>query len=296
MAERISTYTNDGHTFDVIDDGPLDGTPVVLLHGFPQTALEWARVAPFLHDRGYRTIAPTQRGYSPGARPRGRFAYRMSALVGDATALIATIGAGPVHLVGHDWGSAVAWSTATRHPDLVRTLTSVSAPHPMAFMRSMVTSSQAARSFYMALFQVPWIPEVVISRAFAATARPDVRRRALAMSQLDGEQFDRINRDVVQSGALKYALNWYRAMLITTPGGAAKTVSAPTTHVWSTRDSALVRKGADLTAEYATGPYRLEILDATHWIPEERPAELADIIAARVDGSNRVSRVHPVHE
>ena len=285
MAERISTYINDGHTFDVIDEGPSDGTPVVLLHGFPQTAAEWSRVAPYLHERGYRTIAPTQRGYSPGARPRGRFAYRMSALVGDTAALIVALDAGPVHLVGHDWGSAVAWSTATRHPDLVRTLTSVSAPHPMAFMRSMVTSSQAARSFYMALFQVPWIPEAVISRAFAATvSRPDVRRRALEMSQLDDEQFDRVHRDVVQSGALTYALNWYRAMLIASPGGAAQKVSAPTTHVWGARDSALVRKGADLTAEYVTGPYRLEILEASHWIPEERPAELAGIIAARADG------------
>jgi pimeloyl-ACP methyl ester carboxylesterase len=285
MAERISTFTNGGYTFDVIDEGPLDGTPVVLLHGFPQTAVEWSRVAPFLHERGYRTIAPTQRGYSPGARPRGRFAYRMSALVGDAAALIAALGVGPVHLVGHDWGSAVAWSTATRHPKLVRTLTSVSAPHPMAFMRSMVTSRQAVNSFYMALFQVPWIPEFVLSRAMAAAVKsPETRRRALAMSQMDSEQFDRMHHDVVESGALKYALNWYRAMLIASPGGAARKVSAPTTHVWSTRDSALVRKGADLTAEYTTGPYRLEILDASHWIPEERPAELATIIAARVGG------------
>ncbi|MFH5207958.1 alpha/beta fold hydrolase [Antrihabitans sp. NCIMB 15449] len=289
MSNRLTSFTNDGLTFDVIDEGPLDGTPVVLLHGFPQTAAEWSRVAPHLHERGYRTIAPTQRGYSPGARPSGRFEYRMSALVGDAAALIAELGAGPVHLVGHDWGSAVAWSTAAAHPDLVRTLTSVSAPHPMAFIRSMVTSSQALRSFYMALFQIPWLPEFAISRVFRAVEssnRPAVRRRALKLSQMDSDQFDRIKRDVVDTGALPFALNWYRAMLIAGPGGAAQKISTPTTHVWSTRDSALVRKGADLTAEYVTGPYRLEVLDATHWIPEERPVELAGIIAARANGSD----------
>ncbi|MBJ8339126.1 alpha/beta fold hydrolase [Antrihabitans sp. YC3-6] len=288
MSNRLTSFTNDGFTFDVTDEGPPEGIPVVLLHGFPQTAAEWSRVTPHLHERGYRTIAPTQRGYSPGARPSGRYAYRMSALVGDAVALIAELGAGPVHLVGHDWGSAVAWSTAAAHPDRVRTLTSVSAPHPMAFIRSLVTSSQALRSSYMALFQVPWLPEFAISRVFRAvesSSRPAVRRRALALSQMDGDQFDRIQRDVVDNGALPYALNWYRAMLIASPGGGAQKISTPTTHVWSTRDSALVRKGAELTAEYATGPYRLEVLDATHWIPEERPVELAGIIAARADGT-----------
>lgn len=76
MSTRLTTFTNDGLTFDVVDEGPLDGTPIVLLHGFPRTAAEWSRPTPHLHERGYRTIAPTQRGYSPRARPRGRSAYR----------------------------------------------------------------------------------------------------------------------------------------------------------------------------------------------------------------------------
>ena len=282
---RLSTFTNDGLTFEVTDTGPLDGTPVVLLHGFPQTASEWSRIAPYLHERGYRTIAPTQRGYSPGARPRGRFAYRMSALVGDTAALIAAVGQ-PVHLVGHDWGAAVAWSTAAQHPNLVRTLTSVSVPHLMAFMRSMLLSSQAIRSFYMALFQIPWLPEVVLSRMFRAASRsPERRRRALGSAHMDDEMFDQILREVVDAGALPYALNWYRAMLIAGPRSATRKVSAPTTHVWSTRDSAIARKGADLTSEYVTGPYRFEVLEATHWIPQERPAELAQIMLARMDGT-----------
>ncbi|MFI1916588.1 alpha/beta fold hydrolase [Nocardia sp. NPDC020380] len=286
MSRRLTAFSNDGLVFDVIDEGPIDGTPIVLLHGFPQTAVEWDRVAPHLHERGYRTIAPTQRGYSPGARPRGRLAYRVSALIGDTAALIEALGGEPVHLVGHDWGSAVACSTAAAHPELIRTLTSVSVPHSMAFLQSMLSSSQAARSFYMAAFQLPWLPEAVLKAGFRTAARHPARRaRALAWSQLDEEQFDRVHQDVVESGALTYALNWYRAMLIVDPRKALRKITVPTTHVWSTRDSALVRRGADLAAAYVTGPYRLEILDATHWIPEERPAELAAIIAARAESS-----------
>ncbi|GGL02223.1 alpha/beta fold hydrolase [Nocardia jinanensis] len=285
---RLTSFVNDDLTFDVIDEGPLDGTPIVLLHGFPQTATQWSRLTPFLHESGYRTIAPVQRGYSPGARPRGRFAYRISALVGDTTALITALGDGPVHLVGHDWGSTVAWATAAQRPDLVRTLTSVSVPHPMAFARSLVSSSQAFRTCYMALFQLPWIPEAVISAAFRAAGpagRPGLRRRAAALSGLDEEQFDRVRRDIVDSGALSYALNWYRAMPIVDRRRAGQKVSAPTTHVSSTRDVFMARRGAELTAEYVTGPFGHEILDATHWIPEERPAELAAIILARTGGA-----------
>ncbi|MEU4311040.1 alpha/beta fold hydrolase [Nocardia sp. NPDC024068] len=282
---RLTSFVNDGLTFDVLDEGPLDGIPIVLLHGFPQTAAQWSRLTPFLHEHGYRTLAPDQRGYSPGARPRGRFAYRISALVGDTAALITALGGAPVHLVGHDWGSTVAWATAARRPDLVRTLTSVSVPHPMAFARSLLSSSQALRTCYMALFQVPWIPEVVLSAAFRAAGSAgdtSLRRRAAALSGLDDEQLDRLRRDIVDSGALHYALNWYRAMPIVDRRRAGQKVGAPTTHVSSSRDIFIARRGAELTPEYVTGPFDHEILDATHWVPEERPEELAAIILARI--------------
>lgn len=281
---RLTSFVNEGLTFRVIDEGPLDGPPIVLLHGFPQTAAQWSRLTPFLHERGYRTLAPDQRGYSPGARPRGRYAYRVAALAGDIAALITALGDEPVHLVGHDWGSIVAWATAARRPDLVRTLTSVSVPHPMAFARSLLRSSQAVRTCYMALFQVPWLPEVVLSAAFRAAGSAGdsaLRRRAAAVSGLDDEQFERVRRDIVDSGALHYALNWYRAMPIVDRRRAAQRIAAPTTHVSSTRDIFIARKGAELTAGYVTGPYTHEILDATHWVPEERPAELAAVILAR---------------
>ncbi|MCX6472027.1 alpha/beta fold hydrolase, partial [Rhodococcus sp. (in: high G+C Gram-positive bacteria)] len=108
-ADRLTSYSRSGLTFDVRDEGPADGPVVVLLHGFPQDSRSWDHLAPLLHARGFRTVAPDQRGYSPGARPKARWAYRGSELAADTVALIDALAVGKVHLVGHDWGAAVAW-------------------------------------------------------------------------------------------------------------------------------------------------------------------------------------------
>jgi pimeloyl-ACP methyl ester carboxylesterase len=277
MTERVHQFASGRCRFDVNDGGPIDGEVVVLLHGFPQTAKSWEPVCGLLQERGYRTLTFDQRGYAPRARPRGRLAYRMSALVGDVVALIAATGPAGVHLVGHDWGAAVAWSTAARFPALVSTLTTVSVPHPRAFVRSMLSSDQAARSYYMALFQFPWLPEFVFRRY------PDVIERIFSASGMTAEQVRQVQNDIVHSGALTGGLNWYRGMPFSRPAYIGK-VAVPTTYVWSTGDDALGRRGAELCERYVTGSYRLQILDGTHWIPEEHPDLLSDIILARIAG------------
>ena len=128
------------------------GTPVVLLHGFPQTAACWIRVAQALAAVGYRVLAPDQRGYSPGARPAAVRTYRMPELVADVLALAEAAGAARFHLVGHDWGGAVAWALAGRHPERVATLTSVSTPHPRGLAAALLTGGQLLRSAYIGFF------------------------------------------------------------------------------------------------------------------------------------------------
>lgn len=270
---RIATFDHDGLIFDVRDTGPLDGAVVVLLHGFPQTGASWAETATRLHQRGYRTIVPDQRGYSPRARPRGRFAYRSGRLVADTVALIETLGSGPVHLVGHDWGAVAAWSTAARRPDLVTSLTTVSVPHPAAFLRAMLTSDQLARSYYMFLFQLPWLPELALRRL------PRVLERTLAGTGMTPAQIEQVRREIVNGGALTGGLNWYRAMPFQRPGALRARVTVPTTHVWSDGDTALSRRSAELAGQYVDAGYRLEILTGvSHWVPEEAATTLAAII------------------
>lgn len=275
----MEQYARSGLTFDVTDSGIKRHGTVVLLHGFPQTSHSWRQVTPLLNTAGYRTVAPDQRGYSPGARPDGRTAYRASELVDDVAELINALGDGPVHLVGHDWGAAVAWGLAASRPDLVRTLTSVSAPHPGAFVKSFLHSDQLLRSWYMAAFQPPFLPEFLIDR-FPALFDDLLRRTGM-----DDEQLADVRRDVIDAGALTSALNWYRAMMLNTPPALARRVAVPVTHVWGAHDTALSRRGAELAADFAIADFDLRVLpDGGHWIPEHNASELADLILGRAHG------------
>lgn len=272
--ERIKRFKRNDLTFDVIDSGPLDGTPIVLLHGFPQRANAWGAVSERLHETGLRTFAPDQRGYSPGARPRSRFAYRIKELVADVVALIDEIGT-PVHLAAHDWGAAIAWATAARHPERVASLTAVSVGHPRAFFKAMVTSDQMRRSYYMALFQIPLLPERSLSK------RGAWGERTLKKTGMPDADLDLFRREVVGDGALRGGLNWYRSLPLASSKDMAK-VSVPTTLVWSDDDVALGRRMAEQTRKYVTGPYELVEVSGSHWLLAERPDELADAIIRRV--------------
>ncbi|GAB3777129.1 alpha/beta fold hydrolase [Nocardioides ungokensis] len=276
MAARITSYTHDGLVLDVRDTGPLDGEPAVLLHGFPERGSSWDAVAPLLHERGIRTIVPDQRGYSPGARPRRRRDYRLACLAGDVEALAAEVGR-PVHLVGHDWGASVAWLVAARSPGQVRSLTAVSVPPAMAFVRSLVTSDQLLRSWYMLLFQLPRVPELLAARS---GGRFDKGLRAAGMTE--GE-VARCHREIVEYGALRGGLGWYRAMFLPGPGRPSNRVRVPTTLVWSDGDTAIGPRAAGLAAAYVDADYSLEVLEGvSHWIPTQAPDRLAAVIAARI--------------
>src|SRR3712207_3232239 len=141
-------------SFDVRADGPEDGRPVLLLHGFPETSLSWAAVTPRLTEAGLRTYAPDQLGYSPGARPLDVDAYALTNLVQVTADLMTALDVPVAHVVGHDWGANVAWGLAAWHPDRVRTLTAVSVPHPTAYtLAYRADPEQRERSSYIALFR-----------------------------------------------------------------------------------------------------------------------------------------------
>ncbi|PWN01262.1 alpha/beta hydrolase [Nocardioides silvaticus] len=273
---RISAVEREGLVFDVLDDGPVDGEPVVLLHGWPERATVWRDVAPLLHAAGYRTLAMDRRGFAPGARPERRRDYRLPALAADVAALIDEIG-GSVHVVGHDWGAATAWMTAGTYPDRVRTLTAVSVAHPASFLKAMVRSDQGLRSWYMLLFNLPYLPEALIRRGWA---EPLLRRAGM-----DADGVDRFRSEIVEDGGLSASLGCYRAMFLGDPRDVRFRVSAPTTMVWSTGDAALARWGAEHSEEWVDAPFELVVLDGvSHWIPTEAPEALAEAILERVAG------------
>ncbi len=270
VTRRGDRYEHDGLVFDLRDEGPARGEPVVLLHGFPQDAGSWDEVSERLRGNGFRTLAPDQRGYSPGARPSGRRQYRLSQLVGDVLALLDDRGLASAHVVGHDWGGAVAWALAARYPARVRSLTVVSTPHPRA-MAAALPGAQALASWYIGAFQLPVVPEVVLSRTLPALLR---------RSGLPGPQVERYAARMAEPGALPAALGWYRGVpLSRVPVGE---VDVPTTYVWGAQDPTLRRRAAETTERFVRAPYRFEVLDAGHWLPETRPDEVAAAVLDRV--------------
>ena len=268
-------FRNDGLVFDVRDGGPPDGEPVVLLHGFPQDSSAFDQMAPLLHDAGLRTLAPDQRGYSPGARPAGRSPYRLREVTGDVLALLDAAGLASAHVVGHDWGGAVAWALGAWHPDRVRTLTSLSTPHPAAAGRAVFTSDQGLRSSYMAAFQVPVLPERLLLARDGAVLRAVLENGGLP-DDLVTRYVDRMR----QPGALPSALAWYRAIPFAARDAVGR-VDVPTLHVWSTGDTFLGPAATAATRRHVTGPYRLEVLDGVpHWIPELAAQRAAELVVA----------------
>jgi pimeloyl-ACP methyl ester carboxylesterase len=266
-------------TFQARLAGPPDGRVVLLLHGFPESSRSWDAQLNALAEAGYRAVAFDQRGYSPGARPPGVESYQIGRLVGDAVAVVDALGAGRVDVVGHDWGGAVAWQMAGRHPALVRSLAVVSTPHPAAFTAALADAQgdQAQKSWYMTWFQTPEEPERVLLENDAAVLRG-------IYSGLPADAVEEYVALFRQPGALTAAINWYRAAsaeMVTEMGP----ITMPTLYVWSTGDVALGRAAAEATAAQVAGPYRFEVLDgASHWIPEEAPDILNRLLLAHLTG------------
>src|SRR3954449_8008619 len=216
-------------TFDVRVDGPEDGRPVLLLHGFPETSASWARVAPLLAEAGLRTYAPDQLGYSPGARPEEADAYALTNLTQVTADLMTALEVPVADVVGHDWGANVAWALAAWHSDRVRSLTAVSVPHPAAYTVAYRTDpEQKERSGYIRLFwQEGKAEEVLLA--------DDGRRLRRMLSGGEGdsgvpeEAIEQYVSVLSAPGALTAALNWYRAM---SSSDRVDPVGVPTTYVW----------------------------------------------------------------
>lgn len=267
------------HRFDAEVDGPADGPVVFLLHGWPQTPACWDDVVPALVAAGRRVVAPAQRGYSPGARPTAVTAYRLDELVADVLGMADALGVQRFDVVGHDWGGAVAWALAAQHPDRIRTLTSLSTPHPAAMLSALPRSAQLLRSSYIPFLQLPWLPERVLLAAGGAPLRA-----ALLRSGLDEDRADAYVRAMGEDGTLTAALSWYRAAGASPAQlRAVGPISVPTTYIWGSADPALGRTAAESTGRSVTGPYRFHPLaGASHWLPERHSDEVLPPLLERL--------------
>jgi pimeloyl-ACP methyl ester carboxylesterase len=254
-----------GMRFSGLATGPTGGPPVLLLHGFPEFADCWRPLLGHLAAAGYRGVAVDQRGYSEGARPQSIVDYSLAELVADAIAVAGHHFNGkPFHLVGHDWGGAVAWALAARARERVRTLTILSTPHPTALVEAIAdpASDQGERSRYIGHFRRP-------KHAAESGLLADGARMLYAIhTGIDRGQVDATVARLTANGAaaLTGGLNWYRASGLTEAIGP---IGTRTLYLWGTEDPALGRDAALRTAAHVTGDYRFVALaGAGHWLPE----------------------------
>ena len=269
----VDSYLRSALRFDVIDSGPKDGEVVVLLHGFPQQPSTWDAVTERLNAAGLRTLVPSLRGYTATNRPRPRRAYATTETTADVVALLDAAGVERAHVVGHDWGAGPVWGMGSWYPDRAASLTVLSTPHPAAFAQSLRASGQGLRSWYMAFFQLPTVPEALVRRTM---------QRTLIASGLPADRARTYTTALSQPGALSGAINWYRGIPFTTK--PFRRIRVPTTYVWGRHDPALGRYAAEATANYVTGPYTFVDLDAGHWLPELEPDAVATAILDRGAG------------
>jgi pimeloyl-ACP methyl ester carboxylesterase len=263
--------------FDALVEGPVGAPLVLLLHGFAESLHTWRRQMPALAQAGYRAVAPSQRGYSPRARPdpADTANYHFDRLVGDAMDLVAASGyAGRrFHLVGHDWGGSIAWGIADRHPDRVASLTVLSRPHPNAFNRAlaMTDGEQARRSRHHTAFLDPDAGRVVLA--------DDARwlRERLAASGVPAAAIDEHLSVLGNAPAMEAALAWYRARgAIRSPLGV---IRVPTLYVWGDADDTVGRVAAEGTVDFVSAPYRFEVLPGVgHFVADQASERLNKLL------------------
>ena len=265
-------------TFDALSAGPENGTPVMLLHGFPSTNYQWRSQIIALAAAGYNVFAPNQRGYSPQARPLGVDNYTSDFLVGDIHKIAKKLKWDRFHLVGHDWGAFVAWSYGGAYPDQLISLTPISVPHPEAFAIALADPSgtQSGMSSYMDFFRTSGSEDAFIAND------AELLRGIYESANLSPSEMEPYLEVLGTPDAIGAALNWYRAndfspeLDVTT--GRRTTIpdiNLPTMYVWSTEDTALGKQGADLTSNFITGDYRYEIIEGVnHWVTEVAAEEL----------------------
>jgi pimeloyl-ACP methyl ester carboxylesterase len=258
------------------------GEPVVLLHGFPELAHSWRHQLPALAEAGFHAIAPDLRGYGDSDRPAAVEEYAAPKLVGDVAGLIAALGYETAHVVGHDWGGAIAWALAARRPELVRTLTAINGPHPVAASETRQEPEQQQKAWYMLLFNFAGVAEAWLSKDDFANFRRFVFDTA-APGTFPPEDRERFVAAMARDGALTAALNWYRANIPPSswlsPPPDLPPVTAPTMVIWGEADVYMGEPVLRRSIAKAAGPLRVERLPGvSHWVQQEAPEAVSALL------------------
>ncbi|MDE1172961.1 MAG: alpha/beta hydrolase [Parvibaculaceae bacterium] len=280
-----------GLTFEVDQCG--DGHKLALcLHGFPESKFSWRYQIPMLAELGYTVWAPNLRGYGGTTRPEEKNAYKMDNLMADVAGLIDAARArgidGPVTLIAHDWGGAIAWSFALQEVRPLEKFIVMNLPHPTIFMQKVGTWAQLRKSWYIFFFQLPWLPEWMMRRNNAEFIAQAFRGMAVDKSRFPDEVLNEYRRNALNPGALTAMVNYYRAAFsdraLSRRWRSPPQLKTPTLMIWGEEDAAL---GKELTygTEALVDNFMIRYLPGvSHWVQQEAPEKVNAIMRAWLEG------------
>jgi pimeloyl-ACP methyl ester carboxylesterase len=274
----ITTRTIEANGLSFIIDETGTGDAVALcLHGFPESRHSWRFQLPLLASLGWRAVAPDLRGYGDSSRPRATSAYRVENLTDDVAGIFDALGAKRRLLIAHDWGAIVAWVFAMRKLRDLDGLVIMNVPHPAVFAQEIHRkgSRQPGKSWYVAFFQLPWLPEAALTARRAEGVARAFRDMAVDKSRFPDADLEVYRANALKPGAMTAMINWYRANFASglKPWSDAgqPPIEVPTLMVWGEEDRAL-----DIALTEGYGPYvrdfTLERLPGvSHWVQQEAP-------------------------
>jgi pimeloyl-ACP methyl ester carboxylesterase len=288
MAKLQQMATGSGLVFDVFTDGPADAPLVLMLHGASESFHMWRAQLPALADAGFCAVAPSQRGYSAGARPpTGDVAeYAIELLMADALDIAAACRHGErrFHLVGHDWGGSIAWGIADKHPDRLASLTVLSRPHPTAFNRALALpdGEQVQRSRHHKAFLEPDVGALLLADG-ARLLRERWTRSGLSPGAIEAHL-----SVIGDPAAMEGMLAWYRARgALRAPLGP---IRVPTLYIWGEADDTVGRAAAEGTRDFVTGDYRFATLPGVgHFVADQAPERVNELLLAHLRANSEIA-------
>ncbi|HIK43709.1 MAG TPA: alpha/beta hydrolase [Leptolyngbyaceae cyanobacterium M65_K2018_010] len=250
--------------------GPL----MLFLHGFPEFWYAWRhQIAEFASD--YTCVALDLRGYNESDKPLGVEAYRLEVLIEDVVGAIQALGFERCTLVGHDWGGAIAWAVAYAYPQRLDALVTLNIPHPARFAAGLRTPQQLLRSWYIGLFQIPVLPELLLRVNDYWWIEPLFRGLAIRKTAFSDADLHAYKAAAAKPGALRAMVNYYRALRrgdwLTRPWSV---LTVPTLLIWGEEDVALGKELA-LGTEAYVGDFQLRYIpQCSHWVQQEQPEQV----------------------
>ncbi|MBF2055128.1 MAG: alpha/beta hydrolase [Candidatus Sericytochromatia bacterium] len=254
-----------GISLNLVTHGNPEHRPLLMLHGFPDFHYGWRHQAPFFADRGYFVLTPDQRGFNLSEKPAVIQDYSMDRLGQDILQLLDHVNTGPLTVIGHDWGGAVAWWLAHHHPERLLQLVTLNMPHPQIlkdFIRH--HRPQTFKSWYMLFFQLPWLPEWILSWSgyvhFANVLKEGGKRGSFTQDDLK-----HYREAWARPEAMKAMLNWYRAAWRFPAGYPQSPVSVPTLMFWGLKDPHLVSEMIQPSLDLCSQARCIRLKHAVHW-------------------------------